>query len=157
MAVEKATNNDLCTPKEKHVQTLLEVVRPGASIADVTFLVKYLNQQVTDATKWLCMLKTHILIHRLLADCGDEFKSQLKKIQQWAAEDRGKDPREKSLFAIRNWKDDSGVDANEFSGWRGYLRPPSLVSSIPVLSLAVFYTIPYRVVFYTIIPYTPST
>jgi hypothetical protein len=22
-----------------------------------------------------------------------------------------------SLFAIRNWKDDSGVDANEFSGW----------------------------------------
>jgi hypothetical protein len=29
VAVEKATNNDLCTPKEKHVQTLLEVVRPG--------------------------------------------------------------------------------------------------------------------------------
>jgi hypothetical protein len=31
----------------------------------------------------------------LVGDSGDEFKSQLKKIQQWAAEDRGKDSREK--------------------------------------------------------------
>ena len=88
MAVEKATNNDVVSPKEKHVQTLVDVVRPGASIADVTFLVKYLNRQIIDATRWLQMLKTHILIHRLLHNCGDEFKEQLKRMQQWVAEDR---------------------------------------------------------------------
>lgn len=117
MAVEKATNNDVVSPKEKHVQTLLEVVRPGASIADVTFLVKYLNRQIIDATRWLQMLKTHILIHRLLQNCGDEFKEQLKRMQQWVAEDRNKDSRIKCLFSIRNWRDDSNVDANELSGW----------------------------------------
>ena len=117
MAVEKATNNDVVSPKEKHVQTLLEVVRPGASIADVTFLVKYLNRQIIDATRWLQMLKTHILIHRLLHNCGDEFKEQLKRMQQWVAEDRNKDSRIKCLFSIRNWRDDSNVDANELSGW----------------------------------------
>ena len=117
MAVEKATNNDVVSPKEKHVQTLVDVVRPGASIADVTFLVKYLNRQIIDATRWLQMLKTHILIHRLLHNCGDEFKEQLKRMQQWVAEDRNKDSRIKCLFSIRNWRDDSNVDANELSGW----------------------------------------
>ena len=117
VAVEKATNNDVVSPKEKHVQTLVDVVRPGASIADVTFLVKYLNRQIIDATRWLQMLKTHILIHRLLHNCGDEFKEQLKRMQQWVAEDRNKDSRIKCLFSIRNWRDDSNVDANELSGW----------------------------------------
>ena len=62
VAVEKATNSDVCGPKEKHVQTLLEVVRRGASVADVTFLVKYLNRQIVDCARWQTMLKTHVLL-----------------------------------------------------------------------------------------------
>jgi hypothetical protein len=49
VAVEKATNNDACVPKEKHVASLLDVVRPGASIAEATFLVRYLQQQVRNS------------------------------------------------------------------------------------------------------------
>jgi len=105
------------------VQILLDVVRPGASIADVSFLVKYLNKQIQDTKKWLGMLKTHVLIHRLLHESGDEFKSQMKKAQRWTAEDRDRDSRLKCMFSIRNWKDDNGVDASELSGWtRCYAR-----------------------------------
>ena len=92
----------------------------------MTFLVKYLNRQIIDATRWIQMLKTHVLIHRLLLNCGDEFKDQLKRMQQWVAEDRNKDSRIKCLFSIRNWRDESGPDANELSGWTrsyaGYLE-----------------------------------
>ena len=105
------------------MQILLDVVRPGASIADVSFLVKYLNKQIQDTKKWLGMLKTHVLIHRLLHESGDEFKSQMKKAQRWTAEDRDRDSRLKCMFSIRNWKDDNGVDASELSGWtRCYAR-----------------------------------
>ena len=117
MAVEKATNNDVCGPKEKHVQTLLETVKPGASIADVTFLVKYLNRQIVDATRWTTMLKTHILLHRLLHNSGDELKDQLRRMQKWVEEDRATDSRIKCMFSVRNWRDDSSVDANELSQW----------------------------------------
>ena len=92
----------------------------------MTFLVKYLNRQIIDATRWIQMLKTHVLIHRLLLNCGDEFKDQLKRMQQWVAEDRNKDSRIKCLFSIRNWRDENGPDANELSGWTrsyaGYLE-----------------------------------
>tara|TARA_B110000977_G_scaffold81857_1_gene109423 strand:+ start:3943 stop:5574 length:1632 start_codon:yes stop_codon:yes gene_type:complete len=107
----------VCGPKEKHVQTLLEVVRGGASIADVTFLVKYLNRQIVDCAKWQTMLKTHILLHRLLHNSGDEFKDQLRRMQKWVEEDRATDSRIKCMFSIRNWRDDSNVDANELSQW----------------------------------------
>ena len=117
MAVEKATNNDVCGPKEKHVQTLLKTVESGASIADVTFLVKYLNRQIVDATRWTTMLKTHILLHRLLHNSGDEFKDQLRRMQKWVEEDRATDSRIKCMFSVRNWKDDSSADANELSQW----------------------------------------
>ena len=115
--MEKATNSDVCGPKEKHVQTLLEVVRRGASIADVTFLVKYLNRQIVDCARWQTMLKTHVLLHRLLHNSGDEFKDQLKRMQKWVEEDRASDSRIKCMFSIRNWRDDSSVDANELSQW----------------------------------------
>ena len=117
VAVEKATNSDVCGPKEKHVQTLLEVVRRGASVADVTFLVKYLNRQIVDCARWQTMLKTHVLLHRLLHNSGDEFKDQLKRMQKWVEEDRASDSRIKCMFSIRNWRDDSSVDANELSQW----------------------------------------
>ena len=117
MAVEKATNNDVCGPKEKHVQTLLETVKSGASIADVTFLVKYLNRQIVDATRWTTMLKTHVLLHRLLHNSGDEFKDQLRRMQKWVEEDRATDSRIKCMFSVRNWRDDSSMDANELSQW----------------------------------------
>ena len=115
--MEKATNSDVCGPKEKHVQTLLEVVRRGASVADVTFLVKYLNRQIVDCARWQTMLKTHVLLHRLLHNSGDEFKDQLKRMQKWVEEDRASDSRIKCMFSIRNWRDDSSVDANELSQW----------------------------------------
>ena len=117
VAVEKATNNDVCGPKEKHVQTLLETVKSGASIADVTFLVKYLNRQIVDATRWTTMLKTHVLLHRLLHNSGDEFKDQLRRMQKWVEEDRATDSRIKCMFSVRNWRDDSSMDANELSQW----------------------------------------
>ena len=56
------------------MQHLLEVVRSGASVADVTFLVNYLNHQVTDCKRVTQMLKTHVLLHRLLLDSGEEFR-----------------------------------------------------------------------------------
>ena len=59
------------------MQHLLEVVRSGASVADVTFLVNYLNHQVTDCKRVTQMLKTHVLLHRLLLDSGEELRTQI--------------------------------------------------------------------------------
>lgn len=114
VAVEKATNDDLVAPKEKHVQHLLEVVRSGASVADVTFLVNYLNHQVTDCKRVTQMLKTHVLLHRLLLDSGEEFRTQIMKMHKWVVEDRNTDSTLKCLFSIRAWKDETSM---EVSGW----------------------------------------
>jgi hypothetical protein len=59
---------------------------------------------VATTKKWLCMLKTHILIHRLLSNSGDEFKTQLCLIQKAVAEQKTGDSREQTLFSIRNWQ-----------------------------------------------------
>ena len=63
----------------------------------------YLSNQVGTTKKWLTMLKTHMVMHRLLTGGGDEFKAQVQRLQKAVAEERGRDSREKNLFAIRNW------------------------------------------------------
>ena len=96
------------------MQHLLEVVRSGASVADVTFLVNYLNHQVTDCKRVTQMLKTHVLLHRLLLDSGEEFRTQIMKMHKWVVEDRNTDSTLKCLFSIRAWKDETSM---EVSGW----------------------------------------
>ena len=96
------------------MQTLLEVVRSGASVADVTFLVNYLNHQVADCKYVTQMLKTHVLLHRLLLDGGEEFRTQIMKMHKWVSEDRNMDSTLKCLFSIRAWKDEANMAV---SGW----------------------------------------
>ena len=96
------------------MQHLLEVVRSGASVADVTFLVNYLNHQVTDCKRVTQMLKTHVLLHRLLLDSGEEFRTQIMKMHKWVVVDRNTDSTLKCLFSIRAWKDETSM---EVSGW----------------------------------------
>ena len=96
------------------MQHLLEVVRSGASVADVTFLVNYLNHQVTDCKRVTQMLKTHVLLHRLLLDSGKEFRTQIMKMHKWVVEDRNTDSTLKCIFSIRAWKDETSM---EVSGW----------------------------------------
>ena len=38
-------------------------------------------------------------------------------MQKWVEEDRATDPRIKCMFSVRNWRDDSSMDANELSQW----------------------------------------
>ena len=38
-------------------------------------------------------------------------------MQKWVEEDRATDSRIKCMFSVRNWRDDSSMDANELSQW----------------------------------------
>ena len=80
----------------------------------MTFLVNYLNHQVTDCKRVTQMLKTHVLLHRLLLDSGEEFRTQIMKMHKWVVEDRNTDSTLKCLFSIRAWKDEANM---EVSGW----------------------------------------
>ena len=60
------------------------------------------------------MLKTHVLLHRLLLDSGEEFRTQIMKMHKWVVEDRNTDSTLKCLFSIRAWKDETSM---EVSGW----------------------------------------
>jgi len=118
LAFAKATNFDDVPPKEKHVQFLLRVCSEGGSQRDRAFVLETTARQVRKTVRWRTMLKTHVLLHRLLTESrGGEFKADFFRFLEFLSR-KAYGPKDQTLFNIRYWKDDNpAADANELAGW----------------------------------------
>jgi hypothetical protein len=118
LAFAKATNFDDVPPKEKHVQFLLRVCSEGGSQRDRAFVLETTARQVRKTVRWRPMLKTHVLLHRLLTESrGGEFKSDFFRFLEFLSR-KAYGPKDQTLFNIRYWKDENpAADAHELAGW----------------------------------------
>ena len=117
LAFSKATNFDDVPPKEKHVQFLLEACGRGGDGNVRGFVLEAIEKQVRTAKPWRTMLKTHVVLHRLLRECeGSEFKAEFFRYLEFLSR-KAYGPKDQTLMNIRYWKDDANVDATELTGW----------------------------------------
>ena len=119
LAFSKATNFDDVPPKEKHVLALVRTCggAGGGSSRDRAFVLETLARQVRKCAPWRTMLKTHVLLHRLMRECeGGGFKDDFFRFLEFLSR-KTYGPKEQTLFNIRYWKDETNKDAYELSGW----------------------------------------
>jgi len=114
LAFSKATNFDDVPPKEKHVRALVHAC--GGSSKDRAFVLETLARQVRKCAPWRTMLKTHVLLHRLLRECEGGVKDDFFRFLEFLSR-KTYGPKEQTLFNIRYWKDEANKDAYELSGW----------------------------------------
>ena len=115
-AFVKATNLDDLPPKEKHVRFLLALCSDGGKPKDVVFVLEATARQIRKSTHWRTMLKTHVVLHRLLMESGVELKREFFRFLEFLSR-KTYGPKEQMLFNIRYWKDESTPDAQELAGW----------------------------------------
>jgi hypothetical protein len=77
VAVVKATNHDVCTPKEKHVRTILAATDGRRRREDVLYCLCQLAARLK-SSHHLVVLKTLMVFHRLLRDGSDVAANQLQ-------------------------------------------------------------------------------
>ena len=116
-AFTKATNFDDVPPKEKHVQYLIAACGAGGSPKERVFVLEAIARQIRKCSPWRTMLKTHVLLHRLLRECrGEDFKGEFFRFLEFLSR-KTYGPKEQTLFNIRYWKDEANRDAYELTGW----------------------------------------
>ncbi|KAL0237246.1 hypothetical protein PCE1_000643 [Barthelona sp. PCE] len=71
-SVYKATNHDMVTPKEKHVQLMLETTRGNLDNFTSQNVYEGISQRLTE-DEALCVLKALICVHRLLREGDSSF------------------------------------------------------------------------------------
>ena len=117
LALSKATNFDDVPPKEKHVRFLCDTCGRGGDGKVRAFVLEAIEKQVRTTRPWRTMLKTHVVLHRLLRECeGDEFKVDFFRYLEFLSR-KQYGPKDQTLMNIRYWKDDANVDATELTGW----------------------------------------
>lgn len=77
VAVVKATNHDVCTPKEKHVRTILAATDGRRRREDVLYCLCQLAARLK-SSHYLVVLKTLMVFHRLLRDGSHVAANQLQ-------------------------------------------------------------------------------
>ena len=77
VAVVKATNHDVCTPKEKHVRTILAATDGRRRREDVLYCLCQLAARLK-SSHYLVVLKTLMVFHRLLRDGSDVAANQVQ-------------------------------------------------------------------------------
>ena len=129
VAVTKATNHDIVVPKQKHVVTLYNAAGRVDSPKDIIrYVLGRLSDRVTGSTAWLVVLKSLMVVHRLMREAeGDLFRKVLADgLFGDRKAGRGGDDRFRSLgppgpglalFSLSGWKDDSTPEAWEQSAW----------------------------------------
>ena len=70
--VFKGDDFDDVPPKEKHVQYLIATCGAGGSPKERVFVLEALAKQIRKCTPWRTMLKTHVVLHRLLRECREK-------------------------------------------------------------------------------------
>ena len=117
LAFSKATNFDDVAPKEKHVQVLLHKCGQHGDGQSRAFVLEAIAKQIASAKPWRTMLKTHVVLHRLLRECeGGEFKHEFFRFLEFLSR-KTHAPKDQTLFNIRYWKDDANSNATELTGW----------------------------------------
>ncbi|KAH7688030.1 ENTH/VHS domain-containing protein [Dioscorea alata] len=106
VAIVKATSHVERPPSERHVRKIIGAIMSGQPRADVVYCIHALARRLAKTRNWIVALKTLILIHRILRECGCTFKEELISYSQ----------REPVLL-ISNFKDDSSQYASDCSSW----------------------------------------
>lgn len=111
IAVVKATNHDVCQPKEKHVRTLREIIASSGNRKKVIYIVHALYERLVAPNEtWLVVLKTLMTFHKLLKADGDaSFKQEIA---------RYKEKRKLSeLLRLNNFADRSQKESWDYSAF----------------------------------------
>ena len=95
---------------------LLALCADGGKPKDVVFVLEATARQIRKCTHWRTMLKTHVVLHRLLMESGVELKREFFRFLEFLSR-KTYGPKEQMLFNIRYWKDESTPDAQELAGW----------------------------------------
>jgi len=98
------------------VRFLLALCSDGGKPKDVVFVLEATARQIRKSTHWRTMLKTHVVLHRLLMESGVELKREFFRFLEFLSR-KTYGPKEQMLFNIRYWKDESTPDAQELAGW----------------------------------------
>ena len=99
------------------MQYLIATCGAGGSPKERVFVLEALAKQIRKCAPWRTMLKTHVVLHRLLRECrGEDFKSEFFRFLEFLSR-KTYGPKEQTLFNIRYWKDEANRDAYELTGW----------------------------------------
>eukprot|EP00210_Caulerpa_lentillifera_P003929 g3750.t1 len=84
IAVIKATNHDIVSPKEKHVRTLRETIATSPNKKRVMYIIHALYERLmTPNASWLVILKTLMVFHKLIKSDGEAvFKHEMVRYKE---------------------------------------------------------------------------
>eukprot|EP01025_Chloroclados_australasicus_P065933 TRINITY_DN900_c1_g1_i1.p1 TRINITY_DN900_c1_g1~~TRINITY_DN900_c1_g1_i1.p1 ORF type:complete len:845 (+),score=66.94 TRINITY_DN900_c1_g1_i1:314-2536(+) len=76
IAIIKATNHDEVPPKDKHVRALKQAVQVREEQERTRFILREFQERLK-SQEWLIVLKTQIVIHRLIRETDSTFLTEL--------------------------------------------------------------------------------
>ncbi|KAM3248332.1 putative clathrin assembly protein isoform X2 [Capsicum annuum] len=106
IAIVKATNHVESPPKERHIAKILVATSITSPRADVAYCIHALSRRLSKTRNWIVVIKTLIVIHRVLREGDPSSKEELLHYSQ-----RGQ------IFQLSNFKDDSNHLAWDCSAW----------------------------------------
>ncbi|XP_060211355.1 putative clathrin assembly protein At5g57200 [Lycium barbarum] len=106
VAIVKATNHVERPPKERHIAKIVVATSITCPRADVAYCINALSRRLSKTRNWIVVIKTLIVIHRVLRDGDPSFREELLRCSQ-----RG------HIFQLSNFKDDSSHLAWDCSAW----------------------------------------
>ncbi|KAK4343938.1 hypothetical protein RND71_037032 [Anisodus tanguticus] len=106
VAIVKATNHVESPPKERHITRIVVATSITRPPADVAYCIHALSRRLSKTHNWIVVIKTLIVIHRVLREGDPSFREELLRCSQ-----RG------HIFQLSNFKDDSSHLAWDCSAW----------------------------------------
>ncbi|KAH0706519.1 hypothetical protein KY289_011595 [Solanum tuberosum] len=106
IAIVKATNHVESPPKERHIARIIVATSITCPRADVAYCIHALSKRLSKTRNWIVVIKTLIVIHRVLREGDPSFKEELLRCSQ-----RG------YIFQLSNFKDDSSHLGWDCSAW----------------------------------------
>ncbi|KAJ8568394.1 hypothetical protein K7X08_027927 [Anisodus acutangulus] len=106
IAIVKATNHVESPPKERHIARIVVATSITCPRADVAYCIHALSRRLSKTRNWIVVIKTLIVIHRVLREGDPSFRVELLRCSQ-----RG------HIFQLSNFKDDSSHLAWDCSAW----------------------------------------
>ncbi|PHU22717.1 putative clathrin assembly protein [Capsicum chinense] len=105
IAIVKATNHVESPPKERHIAKILVATSITSPRADVAYCIHALSRRLSKTRNWIVVIKTLIVIHRVLREGDPSSKEELLHYSQ-----RGQ------IFQLSNFKDSNHL-AWDCSAW----------------------------------------
>lgn len=106
IAILKATNHVESPPKERHIARIIVATSITSPRADVAYCIHALSRRLSKTRNWIVVVKTLIVIHRVLREGDPSFREELMHCSQ-----RGQ------MFQLSNFKDDSSHLGWDCSAW----------------------------------------